>query len=210
MDRQMSFFKPTSKEFGGTLALKGKRKTARVLDCSKPIHFVLKSKKTVTLYHHRVLLRKLLYLYAKRFGVKVYKESVQKDHFHFCIKITNRPLYRSFIRALTGVISQHLGKGLWSLIPYSRVVYLGTGFFKRLRLSPSQRLRGEQDSALCHAKIIERKAHANLFNIGCSNSLTVTVQTLQLRVSKCLNNGRSSHLTKALHGRTNSAHFDLL
>jgi REP element-mobilizing transposase RayT len=132
MARQMSFFKPTPKEFGGALSVQGKRKTARLLDCRKPIHFVLKSKKTVTLYHHRVLLRKLLYLYAKRFGVKVYKESVQKDHFHFCIKITNRRLYRSFIRALTGVISQYLGKGLWSLIPYSRVVTWGRDFLNVL------------------------------------------------------------------------------
>jgi hypothetical protein len=125
MSRQLSFFKPAPKEFGGALSGKGKRKTARVLDCRKPLHFVLKSKKTGNLYLHRVLIRKLLYLYAKRFAVKVYKESVQKDHFHFCIKITNRLLYRAFIRALTGVIAQHLGKGLWMLTPYSRVVTWG-------------------------------------------------------------------------------------
>jgi REP element-mobilizing transposase RayT len=128
----MSFFKPEPKEFGGTLLVKGKRKTARVLDCRKPLHFVLKSKKTGNLYSHRVLIRKLLYLYAKRFGVKVYKESVQKDHFHFCIKITNRLLYRAFIRALTGVISQHLGKGLWILKPYSRIVSWGREFLNVL------------------------------------------------------------------------------
>jgi REP element-mobilizing transposase RayT len=132
MARQMSFFKPEPKEFGGTLLAKGKRKTARVLDCRKPLHLVLKSKQTGNLYSHRVLIRKLLYLYAKRFGVKVYKESVQKDHFHFCIKITNRPLYRSFIRALTGVISQHLGKGLWILTPYSRIVAWGRDFMNVL------------------------------------------------------------------------------
>ena len=129
MARQISFFKPAVKEFGGSLAVKGKRKTARVLDSRKPLHFVLKSKKYTNLYSHRILLRKLLHFYAKRFGVKVYKESVQKDHFHFCIKITNRALYRGFIRALTGVISQKLGKGIWALIPYSRVVSWGREFF---------------------------------------------------------------------------------
>ncbi len=129
MARQMSFFKPTVKEFGGSLSVKGKRKAARVLDSRKPLHFVLKSKKSANLYSHRVLLRKPLYLYAKRFGIKVYKESVQKDHFHFCIKITNRELYRGFIRALTGVISQKLGKGIWALIPYSRIVSWGREFF---------------------------------------------------------------------------------
>ena len=128
MSRQMSFFKPAEKQFGGTLSTKGKRKTARALDSRKPLHFVLKSKQSANLYAHRILLRKLLCIYAKRFGIKVYKESVQKDHFHFCIKITNRDIYRRFIRALTGVISQKLGKGLWILLPYSRVVSWGRDF----------------------------------------------------------------------------------
>ena len=128
MCRQMSFLKPIKKECGGSLAVKGKRKTARILDRRKPLHFVLKSKKIVNLYSQRILLRKFLFLYAKKFGVKVYKESVQKDHFHFCIKITNRQLYRCFIRALTGVIAQKLGKGLWILAPYSRVVSWGRDF----------------------------------------------------------------------------------
>ena len=128
MARQLSFFKPIKKESGGTLSVKGKRKTARILDRSKPLHFVLKSKKNVNLYSHRILLRKVLFLYAKKCGVKVYKESVQKDHFHFCIKITNRKLYRAFIRALTGAVSQKLGKGLWILAPYSRVVTWGRDF----------------------------------------------------------------------------------
>jgi REP element-mobilizing transposase RayT len=128
MSGQISFFKPIVKESGGTLSIKGKRKLTRVLDRRKPLHFVLKSKKSVNLYSHRSLIRKLLFIYAKKFGVKVYKESVQKDHFHFCIKITNRQLYRAFIRALTGVISQKLGKGLWILLPYSRVVTWGRDF----------------------------------------------------------------------------------
>jgi REP element-mobilizing transposase RayT len=128
----MNFFKPAERESGGSLSLQGKRKTARALDCRKPLHFVLKSKKSVNLYSHRVLLRRLLFLYAKRFGVKVYKESVQKDHLHFCIKITNRQLYRGFIRSLTGVISQKLGQGLWILKPYSRVLTWGREFLNIL------------------------------------------------------------------------------
>jgi REP element-mobilizing transposase RayT len=132
MARQMSFFEPAEREFGGALSVKGKRKTARVLDTRKPLHFVLKANKSKNLYTHRILLRKLLFQYAKRFGVKVYKESVQKDHLHFCIKITNRQLYRSFIRALTGVISQKLGKGLWILKPYSRVLTWGREFLNTL------------------------------------------------------------------------------
>ncbi len=132
MSRQMSFFKPMEKESGGSLTVTGKRKTARILDRRKPLHFVLKSKSSANLYSHRILLRRLLVFYAKKFGVRVYKESVQKDHFHFCVKITNRQLYRAFIRALTGVIAQKLGKELWILAPYSRVVTWGRDFLSVL------------------------------------------------------------------------------
>ncbi len=128
MIKQLSFFKPIEKESGGALSVKGKRKIARTLDRRKPLHFVLKSKQSVNLYSHRIFLRRLLFLYANSFGIRVYKESVQKDHFHFCIKIANRQLYRGFIRALAGVIAQKLGKGLWILMPYSRVVTWGRDF----------------------------------------------------------------------------------
>ena len=127
MSRQISFFKKTDNQFGGSL-LKGKRKTARTLDSRKPIHFVLKSKKSIYLSLHRKVLRQLLYQYAKKLGIKVYKESVQKDHWHFCLKITNRYLYRAFIRALTGTIARQLGKGLWTQRPFSRIVTWGRDF----------------------------------------------------------------------------------
>ncbi len=131
MAKQLTFFKNSQKESGGSL-LKGKRKTARILDSRKPINFVLKSQKSVNLYLQRRQLRQLLFAYAKKFGVKVYSESVQRDHWHFCIKITNRQLYRAFIRALTGIIARKLGKGLWVQPPYSRIVTWGRDFLNVL------------------------------------------------------------------------------
>lgn len=126
MARQMSFFKKTDTRSCGMVS--GKRKTARVLDSRKPIHLVLKSDKKIQLYSHRRQLRQLLFRFAKKFGVKVYKESVQKDHWHFCIKITHRTLYRSFIRALTGTIALKHGKGLWIQRPFNRIVSWGRDF----------------------------------------------------------------------------------
>ncbi len=131
MAKQMTFFKKTQTEFGGTLN-QGKRKEARTLDSRKPIHFVLKSQKSANLYLRRLELRKLLFRYANKFGIKVYKESVQRDHWHFCIKITNRHLYRAFIRALTGTIALKMGKGLWSQAPFSRIVTWGRDFLNVL------------------------------------------------------------------------------
>jgi hypothetical protein len=131
MERQMNFFKKTETQSGGTVGV-GKRKTARILDSRKPIHFVLKSNKSIQLHLHSRQLRMLLFHFAKKFGVKVYKESVQKDHWHFCIKITNRTLYRSFIRALSGTIALKLGKGLWTQRPFSRIVTWGRDLFNVL------------------------------------------------------------------------------
>jgi REP element-mobilizing transposase RayT len=150
MNRQMNFFKKTKNQFGGSLIL-GKRKTARVLDTRKPIHFVLKSQKSIQLHSNRRQLRQLLFRFAKKFGVRIYSESVQKDHWHFCIKITHRILYRSFIRALTGTIGARerlrrsftsearsgpialkFGKGLWIQRPFSRIVTWGRDFLNVL------------------------------------------------------------------------------
>ncbi len=131
MAKQLTFFKKTEKESGGSLT-HGKRKTARVLDSRKPINFVLKSQKSVNLYLRRSQLQHLLFRYAKKFGVKVYSESVQRDHWHFCIKITNRHLYRAFIRALTGIIARKIGKGLWVQPPYSRIATWGRDFLNVL------------------------------------------------------------------------------
>lgn len=125
---QMSFFKRNKKEFGGTYLKKGQRKVARVLDSRRPTHLVLKSKKSISLFKNKHILREILRKQAKTFGVKVYSNSIQKDHWHLVVKITNRYLYRGFIRSLTGIIARQLGKGLWRLCPYSRIVEWGKDY----------------------------------------------------------------------------------
>lgn len=126
--RQLTLIKKPKTEFGGSLLVKGSRKTARVLDSRKPIHLVLKSKKTIVLFKHQKTLRLVLLKQAKTFGVKIYSETVQNDHWHLFIKITHRRLYRGFIRSVTGIIARMLGKGIWDLAPYSRIVHWGIDF----------------------------------------------------------------------------------
>ena len=92
------------------------------------MHLVLKSKNTFALFKHKYKLQQILKKQAQTFGIKIYSESIQSDHWHLCIKITNRRLYRGFIRSLTGIIARVLGKGLWQLRPYSRVVSWGRYF----------------------------------------------------------------------------------
>lgn len=125
--KQLTFIKKPKIEFGGSL-LQGRRKTERVLNSRKPIHLVLKTKNTFSLFKQKNKLQTVLRKQAKNFGIKIYSESIQSGHWHICIKITNRRLYRGFIRSLTGIIARQLGKGLWGLRPYSRIVEWGRDF----------------------------------------------------------------------------------
>ena len=115
--KQLTLIKKPNAEFGGSL-LKGRRKTERILNSRKPMHLVLKTKNTITLFNQKHKLKSILKKQAQTFGVKIYSESIQSDHWHICLKITHRQLYRGFIRALTGIIARLLGKGLWRLRPY--------------------------------------------------------------------------------------------
>lgn len=125
--KQLNLIDKPKVEYGGSL-LKGRRKNERVLNGRKPMHLVLKTKNVFSLFKHKKKLQFVLRKQAKTFGVKVYSESVQFDHWHICLKITNRRLYRGFIRSLTGIIARQLGKGLWQLRPYSRIVEWGRDF----------------------------------------------------------------------------------
>lgn len=126
--KQISFFAKQKLEFGGSLNQKGRRKTERILDSRRPMHLVLKSKRPISLFKNKRRLSSVLKKQAKTFGIKVYSHSIQRDHWHLVIKITNRILYRGFIRSLTGVIARLLGRGLWRLCPYSRIVSWGRDF----------------------------------------------------------------------------------
>lgn len=126
--KQISFFKKQNLEFGGSQNKTGRRKVARVLDSRRPMHLVLKSKQSISLFRNQLKLRAVLKKQAKTFGIKIYSHSIQKDHWHLVVKITNRYLYRGFIRALTGILARQFGKGLWRLSPYSRIVSWGKDF----------------------------------------------------------------------------------
>ena len=129
--KQLNLIEKPNREYGGSL-LKGRRKTERTLNSRKPMHLVLKTKKVFTLFKQSKKLQSILKKQAKTFGVKIYSESLQSDHWHICIKITNRRLYRGFIRSLTGIVARQFGKGLWELRPYSRIVEWGRDFLNVL------------------------------------------------------------------------------
>ncbi|MBY0385728.1 hypothetical protein K2X05_11280 [bacterium] len=82
--KQLTLIKKPKTEFGGSL-LKGRRKTERILNSRKPMHLVLKSKNVFLLFKQKYRLQVLLKKQAKTFGIKIYSESIQSDHWHICL-----------------------------------------------------------------------------------------------------------------------------
>lgn len=113
--------------YGGELAL-GKRKSRRPLSSRKPLHLVLKANRFVNLFKDGAFVKSKLGRYAKLSGIRIYSLSIQRDHIHLCIRIHDRNLYKKFVRCLTGVLAKHFGKGLWKVLPFTRVGQWGRGF----------------------------------------------------------------------------------
>lgn len=126
--KQMNLFiTKTEIEFGGSL-LSGKRKTARPLDSTKPIHTILKATNSLLLLKNRVEVEHILVKYAKKFALKIYDCGIHADHIHLSLKIPNRRLYLRWIRSVTSVLVLRF-KGLkWKLRPYTRVAAWGRAF----------------------------------------------------------------------------------
>jgi REP element-mobilizing transposase RayT len=127
--KQQSFFKEQArlhkKFFGGAL-LMGKRKSLRPLSTQDSIHFVLRSRwasgkdSFLSAKNHKVIDR-IITGFAKKFGVKIYQRAVSGNHIHLLLKITNRVLYRAFIKAVSGKIASHvMGQQSFKLFSQSR------------------------------------------------------------------------------------------
>jgi len=138
--KQSSFFPKPISAHGGELAL-GRRKALRPLARRKPIHLVLKSKRN--LLAQGSLLQQDTKRFAAKFGLRVYDSAIAKDHLHLVVMIPGRREYSAFIRALTGLLARKLGKGLWSLLPFSRVASWGKEFQTLLKYLEQNRLEAE-------------------------------------------------------------------
>ena len=125
--KQIHLLPPPSLFFGGGLEADPKR-SQRILSTKLPTHLVLKSKPTFKLFKNKSIIEEILKKQAKKFGVKIYGLSVQKDHIHLNIRIFSRITYKAFIRAVTGLIARKLGCGIWKFRPFTRIVKWGRPF----------------------------------------------------------------------------------
>ncbi len=125
--KQLNLLEKPSLQFGGGF---DQRHCLRTLCSRKPIHLILKSQKKYSLFKNRDEIRRIIFKQAKKFGIKIYSWSIQKDHIHLAIQILNRDAYKKWIRAVTGLIARLLGKGIWKFRPFTRVL---SGFGRELR-----------------------------------------------------------------------------
>lgn len=162
--KQLSFLNKTNhhKFFGGAL-LAGKRKTLRPLSSKDATHLVMRSarargKDSFLASRNRAAITLLILRFAKKIGVRIYQLSVNSNHIHLLLKISNRTLYKAFIKAVCGKIASQvmsgrsfknfcesknersdairgygpdarkIKTGFWEFRPFSRVVNWGNDF----------------------------------------------------------------------------------
>ena len=126
----------------GGLEAKGKRKTERPFSPKAPVHIVLKSaraKGTWSLRHRKNQSRitSMIYVYAHRFKVHVYRSANVGNHLHLLVKATDRKNLADYLRVLAGRIAvtvtgaqkfvKRIGK-FWDHLCWSRLVAWGKEF----------------------------------------------------------------------------------
>ena len=128
-----------SPEFGGDL-LKGVRKLARPISTKLSMHTTMRASgvgSSFLLTKNARVIRQAIGTLSKRHGVRVYESSVNSNHLHLLTRSRTREGYRSFLRALSGIIAMRLSgakkgaaliKKFWASRPWSRIVSWGRAF----------------------------------------------------------------------------------
>jgi REP element-mobilizing transposase RayT len=127
--------------FGGKLSsAKGNPKTKRPLAAKQGMHLVLKSSRAQGKYSFLRFskdIESILRKQASNFGVKIYDFANAGNHLHLVIRIHNRETYKSFIRAISGLLMRKVfglerGRGahsaLWDARPFTRILTWGKDF----------------------------------------------------------------------------------
>jgi REP element-mobilizing transposase RayT len=135
-----SFKEFTKLEHGGAPSL-GKRKTARPLAVKRPLHLVLRSSKATgkhSLLHpsHHTLVQSLIWKYAAKNQIKIYRFANAGNHLHLLIQAKTKVGFRRFLRTISGLIARAVtgatkanaqGK-FWDHLAFTRVVSWGKDF----------------------------------------------------------------------------------
>jgi REP element-mobilizing transposase RayT len=137
---------------GGEASL-GRRKTPRPFASKAPVHLVLKSKRAKGLWSlvhrkNKARISSMIYTYAERFKVQVYRAAVEGNHIQLLVKANDRKNLADFLRVLAGRVAvvvsgakrgiKKIGK-FWDCLCWSRLVNWGKDFYQvRLAVSENQ------------------------------------------------------------------------
>ena len=137
MSKQLTFnnlkrYKRVS--FGGGKST-SHQKYERPLSTKKWIHLILKSERAKGKWsflniQNRSWIKQLVLKKGKQFGVTIGGYENVGNHMHFKVKVTNRHLFQSFLKSLTGMIARKVTgarKGrpigrFWLGLPFTRIL----------------------------------------------------------------------------------------
>jgi len=139
--RQLKLLKSENSAYGGDLLrTREGRSRPRPFDTRNSIHLVLRSSKAKGDWSFRrpenqQRIKELVQRFSKKYGVRVLSLANVGNHLHFHIRLSNRYLYKPFIKALTGSIAmaitgasrwkplkQEAKDRFWDYRPFTRVV----------------------------------------------------------------------------------------
>ncbi len=121
-----------------------RRKTARPFTAETAIHLVLKSNRAKgrwSLLHrkNRSKINSMIFVYADRFKVRVFRASNVGDHLHLLVKATERKHLADFLRVLAGRVAvtvtgaqkyvKRIGK-FWDYLYWSKLINWGSAFYQ--------------------------------------------------------------------------------
>ncbi len=121
----------TKKFYGGTLHY---RKLPRPIEDKKALHLILRcgvNRQGFSLRTYVNLINAYLFKFSSQFQVKIYKHSINSNHIHILLKVSDRDAFKRFIRSFSASIavsikSQYEYSGpFWQDRPFTRVVTWG-------------------------------------------------------------------------------------
>ena len=143
MSRQLSFtshaaFRPYSRtEHGGSLN-HGRRKAWRPFDPKRPLHLTLRSERargawSMLDYKNARRVRHLVYRFAEKNRVKIYKYANSGNHLHLLVQSKRHQDFKNFLKTISGLIARAVtgarkGKPagrFWDALAWTRIVNWG-------------------------------------------------------------------------------------
>lgn len=86
-------------------------------------------------------MKQTLYSLAAKYGIKFYRLSINSNHIHSLLRMTNHRLFASFLREVSGKTAMKVvgsakgraaGEKFW-MVPFTRIVQWGAAYLKACR-----------------------------------------------------------------------------